>query len=185
MVFVVPHTWSTQEMVTHDELNAELRDQLLELQLRVLAIENSAASVKAAQDDMLTGWIPYTPVITATGTNPTLGAASTATGSYKKVGKTVIGRIDLMFGSSGINKGSGFYYFSLPLTPVQNSGVIGAGYIWDNAAKNLWTTTVRLYGTKAEMIHTSGLSRYRSSESIPMVWIGGDGMGANFTYEIL
>jgi len=67
MAYTSPRSWVAGEVVTAALLNAELRDNMLEL--------NGTASA----------WTAYAPVWTA-GTTPTL---STAAGRYKQIGKTV------------------------------------------------------------------------------------------------
>lgn len=63
-------------------------------------------------------WTSWVPALTAATTNPTLGAGSTATGSYCKVGNTVVGWAQIVFGSSGTNAGSGIYSVSIPFARV-------------------------------------------------------------------
>ena len=64
-------------------------------------------------------WTSYTPVLTASTTNPTLGTGSTVIGSYARIQDLIIYRFYIGFGSSGVNAGSGFYYVSLPVTANQ------------------------------------------------------------------
>lgn len=59
-------------------------------------------------------WSAYTPTLTATVTNPTLGTGSTAVAAYKVVGRTVHWRGKIQFGTSGTAFGSGAYIISLP-----------------------------------------------------------------------
>lgn len=58
----------------------------------------------------------FSPVITASATNPTLGNGSLL-GHYTTIGKLVIAEIYWWFGTT-TDKGSGTYYFSLPVTPA-------------------------------------------------------------------
>lgn len=64
-------------------------------------------------------WTIYTPVWTASTTNPTVGDAS-VTARYVAIGATVIGEIRIVGGSGagGFNRGSGIYSFSLPTDAV-------------------------------------------------------------------
>ena len=62
-----PRTWVVGEVVDAAMLNAEIRDQFT---------------------SMFDAWTPYTPVWSATSTNPTIGNGS-ITGRYLKVGRTV------------------------------------------------------------------------------------------------
>jgi len=63
-----------------------------------------------------TPWTVYTPIWTASVTNPTLGNG-TLTGRYVAMGPTIVGEIRLAFGST-TTRGSGTYRFSLPVLGV-------------------------------------------------------------------
>lgn len=58
-------------------------------------------------------WTNFTPVWTASVTNPTLGNG-TITGRYVAIGGTIIGEARIVAGTSGFNRGSGIYRISLP-----------------------------------------------------------------------
>jgi hypothetical protein len=58
----------------------------------------------------------FTPVLTATGTDPNLGVGATARGWYGRLGRLVIGRGSLQQGgASGYSVGSGTWLVSLPV----------------------------------------------------------------------
>jgi hypothetical protein len=59
----------------------------------------------------------YTPALTASTTNPTLGSTGTATGHYVRTGDLVLVGFAFTFGGTGISSGSGTYTISLPVTP--------------------------------------------------------------------
>lgn len=61
-------------------------------------------------------WTSFTPTLTASTTNPTLGTGSNRLGYYTQIGKLVIYAFEVRFGSSGTNAGSGTYRISLPVT---------------------------------------------------------------------
>ena len=66
----------------------------------------------------VTPWSAYTPLWTSSGvTQPAIGNGS-ITGRYVNIGATVMGEIRLLAGTSGLNPGSGTYYFSLPTAGV-------------------------------------------------------------------
>lgn len=66
-------------------------------------------------------WINYTPTLTASTTNPTLGPDAQQLGRYMQIGKTVSFNMDILVGSSGFSAGSGLYIFSLPV-PMLTTG---------------------------------------------------------------
>lgn len=79
-------------------------------------------------------WETWTPVLTASTTNPTLGTGSTATGRYGRVNKTVFGNLNITFGTAGVNQGSGFYFVTVPITTQASGTTIGHGYVFDASA---------------------------------------------------
>lgn len=62
-------------------------------------------------------WQVYSPILTASITDPTLGDGS-ITGRYVTVGATVIGEIRFSGGVTGFNRGEGQYFFTLPFNGV-------------------------------------------------------------------
>lgn len=72
-----------------------------------------------------TGWQTYTPLWTASGTDPTLGNG-TLVGRYMKVGRVVVCHINLIIGSA-TSLGSGSYSFTIPVTSA-NSGCSYIGH---------------------------------------------------------
>lgn len=79
-------------------------------------------------------WETWTPALTASVTNPTLGTGSAAVGRYGRVNKTVFGQLAINFGTAGVNQGSGFYFVSVPLTTQASGTTIGHGYVFDASA---------------------------------------------------
>ena len=82
-----------------------------------------------------TSWANWTPALTATTTNPTLGTGSVATGRYFQLGKLVVANFKIQFGTSGTSAGSGAYRVSLPVacstTTQNNDFVVGYGHLHD------------------------------------------------------
>ena len=65
-----------------------------------------------------TPWTTYTPVWSSNGgTQPALGNG-TLTGRYVSLGPTIVGEIRMVAGTVGFNRGTGKYYFSLPVLGV-------------------------------------------------------------------
>lgn len=94
-----PRTWVSGETVTAALLNSDVRDPL--------------AALAGA-------WNSYTPTLTASSSNPTLGSGSTTTGRYTQVGKAVEGYFNVTFGTSGTAAGSGDYRISVPASISSN-----------------------------------------------------------------
>lgn len=58
----------------------------------------------------------WTPALTASTTNPTLGTGSSASGHFYRVGQLCTAYFFIKFGSAGVAAGSGLYRISVPLT---------------------------------------------------------------------
>lgn len=71
-------------------------------------------------------WVTWTPTLTASTTNPTLGN-STLTGTYSKMGRLVVGTITLVTGTTFV-RGSGTYRLTLPFAVPTGNRVCGSGY---------------------------------------------------------
>lgn len=72
-------------------------------------------------------WTTYTPVWTATTTNPTLGNG-TIEGYFSQTGKQVMVSIELTVGSTS-KRGVGAYMFSLPVPPATNRRQVLAAHV--------------------------------------------------------
>jgi hypothetical protein len=106
-VTFAPRTWIVGEVVTAAELNQEIRDQF---------------------NSMFAAWTSYTPVWTATTTNPVLNNG-TLIGRYMKIGRTVICHINLTTGST-TTYGSGNYNFTLPFTAANaGAAIVGSAHL--------------------------------------------------------
>lgn len=131
-------------------------------------------------------WTTYTPTLTASTTNPTLGSGSTVFGSYSQVGKIVTVKFMFIFGSSGTNAGSGTYRVSLPVTPVGDSIPSGNIFIFDSSTSNAWTGcmgSIQSAGYMDQIWYASGGALASVSESNPMAWSASDQIRGLITYE--
>jgi len=76
-------------------------------------------------------WQDYTPLWTASVTNPTLGN-SVVSGRYVSVGTLIIGEIRVTGGTVGFSRGSGTYFLSLPtLAVIDNYQPVGHAVMRD------------------------------------------------------
>lgn len=57
----------------------------------------------------------YTPTLSSSGTQPTLGTGSTVLGTYTEIGERADVDITINFGTSGAAQGSGTYFVALPV----------------------------------------------------------------------
>lgn len=137
----------------------------------------------------------FTPVLTASTTNPNLGADGSAFGWWVRSGPNLItGCMNFIFLGTGVSGGNGVYNPTLPLPADvsiatanganSQASQIGSGHIRDSSAGpssglvsvHLETATlVRL------LIHGSNSG---VTEANPIPWAAGDAIGINFTYVI-
>ncbi len=109
-------------LVSHDQDGTLKTDSVDSTQIKADAITTpKLADGAVTPEKLITGtgtswaWQSWTPTLTGASTNPTLGTNSVAEGRYTQIGKTVICQINIKFGTSGTNAGSGTYYISLPV----------------------------------------------------------------------
>jgi hypothetical protein len=127
-------------------------------------------------------WETYTPTLTASTTNPTLGTGSSVSGRYGQVNKIVCGQGQINFGSAGVVAGSGFYFVSLPITAQSSGKVIGQFQFYDASASAVYI------GTLISDTTTRSLMYYNNPASVttnaaPFVWAANDFIRYTFQYE--
>ena len=146
---------------------------------------NMANDVDAVFTGYEAGWTAYTPTLTAATTNPTLGTGGTAVGAYKRIGKTVIGRVRITLGT-GFTVGAGTYHIGLPVTPtasLANLTALGAGSAGDIA------TNIRPYIAQYQiagnvlMLQNPGLYTLLDHTGPTAAWAAGGYISATFSYE--
>lgn len=135
-------------------------------------------------------WLSYTPELTASVVNPTLGAGSTAIGRYTRFGRTIHGNARIQFGSGGgAAAGSGTYFISLPTgrdeqSPYDISAACGSGDIFDISPGERHIVVPRLTTTSTTTVVLS----YHGTTGVvtavaPFTWAAGDTISICFTYD--
>ena len=120
-------------------------------------------------------WQSWTPTLTGASTNPTLGTNSVAEGRYTQIGKTVICQINIKFGTSGTNAGSGNYYISLPVaakTALSEYKSMPIGFL---RAQDASTANGAVFFPEVETSTTAQLVYYQG--------IGGTGQASGVTHN--
>lgn len=138
----------------------------------------------------LGAWTAFTPTLTASTTNPTLGTGSTASGYYIQIGKMVVVRIGLQFGTSGAAAGTGTYTIGALPVSAATSGAgttrqVGPIMLYDASANVVWT------GGQAEMSGTTLTNLYYGNgttltavgAAAPWTWAASDQIRLSFVYE--
>jgi hypothetical protein len=137
----------------------------------ILTVYSGSAWVEIARYGSTASW---TPALTGSAGNPTLGSGSTQSGLYRRSGRIIdFATAFIAFGSSGTAVGSGDYRFSLPVTA--SAAMVGQpiGTIYLN---NSGTVTMSLLVCAATTYAESYLTAIGS----------GDGLGASdfFRYTL-
>lgn len=155
VAWTAPRTWVAGETVTAAMLNAQVRDNL-----------------KAITDP----WTAYTPTIGGW----TLGA-STLTGRYMQVGKTVDVSVRLVLGA-GMSMAT-TPSFSLPVA-VKTGWTVSGVARFDDLGTNAYMGLVDASGSTAYVwsIGTSGARNHVTLFS-PITWMAGDIVTFDLKYE--
>lgn len=156
-------------------------------------LNNIEAGIEDA-DTRLTAmgvYAAYTPTLTGSTSNPTLGAAPVQSGRWAQAGKTVhcFGRI--MVGGAGFAAGSGNYQVSLPVAanvPIANSR-IGMAAIYDASGAVIGQVMCQFAGTSTGFFIMAYPLTWPTgtittvSNNTPFVWQSSDEILWNITYE--
>lgn len=143
-----------------------------------------ATNAAIALSKLAGSWTSYTPTWTTSGTAPSAGNANFY-GKYIQVGKLVMTQVRFVAGST-TTFGTGAFSFSLPVA-IGASGfqAFGSGYIYDNSASSLWTTTVAasVGGGAQSYVTGAGGAFQVGGASAPFAWAVNDEINMSFFYE--
>lgn len=133
-------------------------------------------------------WTSYTPVLTATTTNPTLGSGSSQVGAYTAIGKIIVGYGTITFGTSGVNAGSGEYQVTFPKDcPEFFSSALGISYINDSSLSDIYVASffqsIGDNANQARLRLREGESGQFVSDKTPFTWNTNDQIRFVFEYE--
>jgi hypothetical protein len=136
----------------------------------------------------------WTPTLTASVTNPTLGAGATSTGTWHRNAKLVTCSFKIMFGASGVSAGSGTYRISnlpfnldLSVNTIMGNILVGDASSGKNYAVVPLSNTVsstsldlltNVDGAGAGSIEAGGLI----DDGSPVTWAAGDSFQGMFAY---
>jgi hypothetical protein len=170
-------TWTDPLPTDHTNVAATLSTRLVQLKAEVAAIETELGttpridsnavdwgSVKARLTGIDGAWTSYTPALTASTTNPTLGASSVTFGRYRQIGKLVVAEGGFKWGTGGTG-GSGTYSISTPVAMsiagvtaglsvdfrgrvlLNRAGSVAAG---DSVGGDMYQTTASVLGIEVD-----------------------------------
>ena len=141
---------------------------------RVLFWDDSAGALKwlmvdGIVDTDLGKWQSYTVSWTASTTNPSIGNGI-LNGRYVQIGKTVMGTIEMIVGST-TTYGSGGWYFSLPKAVASNAFLTGNWVVVDASPFKFYAGLLRAYGSESKItqfIRDAGV--YWVDATTPHTW---------------
>jgi len=155
----------------------------------LVMVTNSSGVESAVGGIALGAWTNYTPTITATTTNPTLGS-SVVSGRYKLLDtKTGIVRVKMSITTGGAwNPGSGEWQFSLPAswTLAGTLACVGSVHILDSGTRRyagIVLGTSGDTGLKVSVIADSS-GDFVMKHNVPITWATGDSIDMQATVEI-
>lgn len=119
----------------------------------------------------------YTPDLTATTTDPDLGADGSINGSWHRNGHLISMWVRIHFSGAGLSAGSGIYEISTPFNGdssiMPGEAIIGSGYIVDNdVVGNRQPIAVRLQSSEVVRLRPTGASFV--TDSTPFTWASDD-----------
>lgn len=139
-------------------------------------------------------WQSWTPTITGSTTNPTLGTSAVQEGFYCQVGKLVVAQAFITFGTASVAAGSGAYSIPLPVaadTSTNRYMVTGNLYANDSSASVALAGGITMvngttYSGNGRMFYTATHPTGTLTEvgaAAPWTWAASDALRATFVYR--
>ena len=154
-------------------------------------------AVEAIETQIVGAYTTYTPTLTGSTTDPTLGSGSSVSGFYKRLGRWVRGKAVITFGTSGVVAGSGDYGLLLPVQPADKIQPIGIGFAYDNDDQHrfvvataavipvIWAAST----SKAVLLQSNVAGEGFANDhnpigaAVPFTWAESDQLAITFEYE--
>jgi hypothetical protein len=173
--------------VTSRTVSATTLSALTATSTTISATSVSAITFNLSGSQIESAWTSYTPVWTASGTNPVIGNG-TIEGYYKLIGKTCFVRGNIAMGST-TTFGTGEWYVSMPVTAVHADAILMTVTLLDNGSA--WYNATMAGGragfnTKAPMQYVNIANGTASdvNPTQPFTWTTSDRFIWNGSYEI-
>lgn len=166
-------------------------------------IDVSVSSTGAVSVDVNTAvpnsaWTQFTASITTIdpfgafggAVQPDLGTGATTQGRYTRIGRTIFGRVYILFGSSP-SAGTGLYQINLPVAPLAENQPAGVGFLVDSSD----SARVRIASASiAPGFSSTGILLFLEDATVstganpaggasPWTWAESDTITVNFFYE--
>lgn len=158
-------------------------DRLTSAESRLLTAEND---IDTLQVQVFGAWTFYTPSLTASVTNPTLGTGSVIQGLYRVIDDLVNLSFYVQFGTSGVNPGDGEYRLSLPSGFPASTGSLTAWFIGGGVAFD-WSVAARRELFQVELFNSTTMKFHLKDATMfhnnPWTWAVDDRFGGSITYR--
>lgn len=146
-------------------------------------VASTDTQIRPSQIAGLAAWNKWTPVLTGSTGNPTLGTGSTQAGNYTRIGKLIVANAHVIAGSSGFVNGSGTVECTIPVAPrkVTTSFPLGSCAFYDDSVTTSYPGQV-LYLSSIEVrfrIQGINLGTFTS----PFTWAASDQLHFSLTYQ--
>jgi hypothetical protein len=195
--------WSSGELLTSADVNAYLMKQSVIVctsgtrpsspNYGMLIFETDSGRYQS-YSTVYSAWVPlgmtvtgsYTPTLTATTTNPTLGTGGLAEGRFTLFnGKWCAIRGTIKFGSSGTNAGSGQYLIALPFTANSNIAN-GVSTVGSGAVRSAGSIAMVQYYCSASSTTMAGIttSGNNITSGTPGAWTANDYLSFSMVMEV-
>lgn len=141
-------------------------------------------------------WTPWTPELTGSTTDPSMGTGVTQRGGYTMNGTIVHWWAQIAFGTSP-SAGSGFYQLALPVTPIARDVPLGNGVAVDLSESGEINPLIPyLVPSFAAYLETDATCAFIAaastpgpaasvflSDTVPFAWAAGDLINLAGSYE--
>lgn len=127
----------------------------------------------------------WTPALTGSSVNPTLGTGGSTSGRYMQIGKLVRATYSIVFGTSGVAAGTGEYRISLPVSANATTPIVfeGTCVLFDSAPTNTFALAFSyLQSSTLFRLAISGTNLVVQSGA-PFTWAANDQINGTITYE--
>lgn len=126
----------------------------------------------------------FTPTLTASTSNPTLGTGGTATGSYHIIGHRVFVEFNITFGT-GMTGGSGTYFIAQPFDADSSiyapSWGFGTAYLVDaGTAANRQSALIEYITASTVRLRPHGAALV--TDTVPFTWTDTDNLWGFWSY---
>lgn len=196
--------WTSGELLTAADVNTYLSQQVIirctsgtrpsspseGMHIYETDTKKTLRYTGSAWEAVASSRISYTPSLTATTTNPTLGTGSSRLGYYSYLpGNLIFYTFGILFGTSGSNAGSGQYLIDLPVAASAALGssiqpAMGPAMLRDNSSSNITDGTCYIPASNLTSLSVlvSGASIVNSTT--PWTWAAQDYLAGSITYPI-